>query len=74
MGLVELVTAIMDSRGTAKVPREERDLSETLPSVSAALDRRALAFDARRGAPPAPVETLVSRETAESLRALGYAR
>ena len=55
-------------------PRETTDLSETLPSVSAALDRRDRAFAARRQAPPGPVETLVSRETAESLRALGYAR
>lgn len=55
-------------------PREERDLSETLPSVSAALDGRDRAFAARRQAAPAPVETLVSPETAESLRALGYAR
>jgi arylsulfatase A-like enzyme len=55
-------------------PREERDLSETLPSVSGALDRRDRAFAARRPDAPAPVETLVSRETAESLRALGYAR
>jgi arylsulfatase A-like enzyme len=55
-------------------PREATDLSESLPSVSAALDRRDRAFAARRKDAPAPVETLVSRETAESLRALGYAR
>jgi arylsulfatase A-like enzyme len=55
-------------------PREAHDLAETLPSVSAALDRRDRAFAARRPGAPAPVETLVSRETAESLRALGYAR
>jgi arylsulfatase A-like enzyme len=55
-------------------PHETRDLSETLPSVSALLDRRGSAFAARLPALPAAVDTAVSAETAESLRALGYAR
>ena len=55
-------------------PQEARDLSETLPSISAVLDRRGSAFAARLPARPAAVDTAVSPETAESLRALGYAR
>lgn len=55
-------------------PREIHDLAEALPSVAAALDRRDRAVAARRPEAPVPVETLVSRETAESLRALGYVR
>jgi arylsulfatase A-like enzyme len=55
-------------------PLERHDLSETVPSVSAALDRRGAALAARMPALPAAVDTAVSAETAESLRALGYAR
>ncbi|MET0555230.1 MAG: sulfatase [Vicinamibacteria bacterium] len=55
-------------------PQEAHDLSETLPSVAAALDRRGSALAARMPVLPAAVDTAVSPQTAESLRALGYAR
>lgn len=54
-------------------PREQQDLSGTLPSVSAALDRDQAAFATRFGAPRIPVDTAMTPQTLEGLRALGYA-